>query len=82
MTEFTLSYREVIPDQSPTDNWNDITLTTGKNIYYCLFSFSFIISILGGTQSTLQDIKVPERANGFCYDDLSKPYMRNRFIYW
>lgn len=30
MTEFTLSYREVIPDQSPNDNWNDITLTTGK----------------------------------------------------
>lgn len=38
--------------------------------------------ILGGTQSTLQDIKVPERANGFCYDDLSKHHMRNRFIYW
>ncbi|XP_071447164.1 nuclear pore complex protein Nup160 homolog, partial [Hetaerina americana] len=41
----------------------------------------FIINA-GGTQSTLQDIKVPERAGGFCYKDSSKHYTRNRFIYW
>lgn len=34
MTEFTLSYREVIPDQSSTENWNDITLTTGTQKSY------------------------------------------------
>ncbi|CAB3374149.1 Hypothetical predicted protein [Cloeon dipterum] len=36
----------------------------------------------GGTQSTLQDIKVPERAGGFTYKDTTLPYTRNRFIYW
>lgn len=36
----------------------------------------------GGTQSTLQDIKVPERAGGYCYKDSTKHYTRNRFIYW
>ncbi|CAH1156010.1 unnamed protein product [Phaedon cochleariae] len=64
MTEFTLNYREVIPDQSISDNWKEITLTTG------------------GTQSTLQDIKVAEKANGFCYEDSTKHHTRNRFIYW
>ncbi|PNF18521.1 Nuclear pore complex protein Nup160-like protein [Cryptotermes secundus] len=38
--------------------------------------------ISGGTQSTLQDIKVPERAGGYCYKDSTKHYTRNRFIYW
>lgn len=48
---------------------------------------------LGATQSTLQDIKVAERAGGFCYaaaandDNLSgrrraTAANRNRFIYW
>ncbi|KAJ8959900.1 hypothetical protein NQ318_011637 [Aromia moschata] len=64
MTEFTLSYREVIPDQASSENWKEITLSTG------------------GTQSTLQDIKVAERANGFCYEDSTKYHTRNRFIYW
>lgn len=36
----------------------------------------------GGTQSTLQDIQVPERAGGYCYKDSTKHYTRNRFIYW
>lgn len=36
----------------------------------------------GGAQSTLQDIKVPQRAGGYGYKDPSKPYGRNRFIYW
>ncbi|KAI4461367.1 nuclear pore complex protein [Holotrichia oblita] len=36
----------------------------------------------GGRQSTLQDIKVAERSNGYCYRDSSKPHTRNRFIYW
>ncbi|KAJ8978445.1 hypothetical protein NQ317_017648 [Molorchus minor] len=64
MTEFTLSYREVIPDQTSLENWKKIALSTG------------------GTQSTLQDIKVAERANGFCYEDSTKHHTRNRFIYW
>ncbi|XP_074031669.1 nuclear pore complex protein Nup160 isoform X2 [Leptinotarsa decemlineata] len=64
MTEFTLNYREITPDQTVSDNWKEITLTTG------------------GTQSTLQDIKVAERANGFCYEDSTKHHTRNRFIYW
>lgn len=37
---------------------------------------------LGATQSTLQDIKVPEKAGGYYYNDLSKVHNRNRFIYW
>ncbi|EEB10017.1 conserved hypothetical protein [Pediculus humanus corporis] len=36
----------------------------------------------GGTQSTLQDIKVSERSGGYSYKDQSKYYTRNRFIYW
>ncbi|KAJ8920022.1 hypothetical protein NQ315_011672 [Exocentrus adspersus] len=64
MTEFTLSYREVICDKSVSETWKEITLSTG------------------GTQSTLQDIKVTERANGYCYEDSTKHYTRNRFIYW
>lgn len=37
---------------------------------------------LGTSQSTLQDIKVPERAGGYCYQDSSTYVTRNRFIYW
>ena len=36
----------------------------------------------GGSQSILQDIKVPERAGGYAYKDSSKHITRNRFIYW
>ncbi|XP_022905074.1 nuclear pore complex protein Nup160 homolog [Onthophagus taurus] len=36
----------------------------------------------GGRQSTLQDIKVAERSNGYCYADSTKSCTRNRFIYW
>lgn len=64
MTEFTLGYREVIPDQALCEKWIEITLTTG------------------GTQSTLQDIKVTEKAGGYGYSDSTKHYTRNRFIYW
>lgn len=38
--------------------------------------------LTGGSQSTLQDIKVPERAGGYSYKDSSKYFTRNRFIYW
>lgn len=41
-----------------------------------------IILNTGGSQSTLQDIKVPERAGGYSYKDCSKYFTRNRFIYW
>ncbi|XP_076265249.1 nuclear pore complex protein Nup160 [Rhynchophorus ferrugineus] len=64
MPEFTLSYRETVPDQVIYEKWTDITLTTG------------------GAQSTLQDIKVTERANGYSYVDSTKHYTRNRFIFW
>ncbi|XP_076180163.1 nuclear pore complex protein Nup160 [Ptiloglossa arizonensis] len=36
----------------------------------------------GGSQGTLEDIKVPERAGGYSYKDCSKYFTRNRFIYW
>ncbi|XP_076237550.1 nuclear pore complex protein Nup160 [Calliopsis andreniformis] len=64
MEEFLLGYREVVPDQTVPEEWNEITLNTG------------------GSQSTLQDIKVPERAGGYSYKDCSKYFTRNRFIYW
>ena len=64
MEEFPLGYREVVPDQTVPEEWNEITLNTG------------------GSQSTLQDIKVPERAGGYSYRDCSKYFTRNRFIYW
>ncbi|XP_050491820.1 nuclear pore complex protein Nup160 homolog isoform X1 [Bombus huntii] len=64
MEEFPLGYREVVPDQTVPEKWNEITLNTG------------------GSQSTLQDIKVPERAGGYSYNDGSKYFTRNRFIYW
>lgn len=41
-----------------------------------------MLCIAGGTQSTLQDIKVPQRAGGYSYKDPTKPYARNRYIYW
>ncbi|XP_008559870.1 nuclear pore complex protein Nup160 homolog [Microplitis demolitor] len=41
-----------------------------------------IILNTGVSQSTLQDIKVPERASGYSYRDNYKYYTRNRFIYW
>ncbi|XP_015601122.1 nuclear pore complex protein Nup160 homolog [Cephus cinctus] len=64
MPEFPLGYREVVPDQTLPEKWNEITLNTG------------------GSQSTLQDIKVPERAGGYSYKDSTRHYTRNRFIYW
>ncbi|XP_034185245.1 nuclear pore complex protein Nup160 [Osmia lignaria lignaria] len=64
MEEFPLGYREVVPDQTVPEKWNEVTLNTG------------------GSQSTLQDIKVPERAGGYSYNDCSKYFTRNRFIYW
>ncbi|XP_046422018.1 nuclear pore complex protein Nup160 homolog [Neodiprion fabricii] len=41
-----------------------------------------IVINAGGSQSTLQDIKVPERAGGYSYKDSTKHFTRNRFIYW
>ncbi|GAB0094315.1 Nuclear pore complex protein Nup160 homolog [Sergentomyia squamirostris] len=37
---------------------------------------------IGGTQSTLQDIRIAEKAGGFSYSDKSNLQSRNRFIYW
>ncbi|XP_053989255.1 nuclear pore complex protein Nup160 homolog [Hylaeus volcanicus] len=64
MEEFPLGYREIVPDQTLPEKWNEITLNTG------------------GSQSTLEDIKVPERTGGYSYKDSSKYFTRNRFIYW
>ncbi|CAG4947485.1 unnamed protein product [Parnassius apollo] len=36
----------------------------------------------GGTHSTLQDIKLPQKAGGYWYKDSKKANTRNRFIYW
>lgn len=36
----------------------------------------------GGSQSPLQDIKVTEHANGYCYNYYAGKSDRNRFIYW
>ncbi|XP_058790727.1 nuclear pore complex protein Nup160 homolog isoform X2 [Phymastichus coffea] len=41
-----------------------------------------IILSTGGSQSTLQDIKVPERAGGYSYKNSYDTATRNRFIYW
>ncbi|KAL7295616.1 hypothetical protein TKK_0010980 [Trichogramma kaykai] len=41
-----------------------------------------IIISTGGSQSTLQDIKVSERAGGYCYKPSSRYFTQNRFIYW
>ena len=98
MDEFELSYREVIPDQTNTQIRKDITINTGLysllgyvfdaytfrvlNIDAFWFVCVFFSSILGAAQSTLQDIKVIEKAGGFCYSDLTHESKRNRFIYW
>lgn len=96
MDEFELSYREVIPDQTNTQIRKDITINTGLYSLlgyvfdaYTLFVSgilmhfgSFFFPILGAAQSTLQDIKVIEKAGGFCYSDLTHESKRNRFIYW
>ncbi|GBP19915.1 Nuclear pore complex protein Nup160 homolog [Eumeta japonica] len=36
----------------------------------------------GGTHTTLQDIKLPQKAGGYWYRDANKVNTRNRFIYW
>ncbi|XP_059054136.1 nuclear pore complex protein Nup160 [Achroia grisella] len=36
----------------------------------------------GGTHSTLQDIKLPQKGGGYWYKDSIKANTRNRFIYW
>lgn len=41
-----------------------------------------IVLNTGGTHSTLQDIKLPQKAGGYWYKDFKKIYTRNRFIYW
>uniref|UniRef100_A0A2A4JQD4 Nucleoporin Nup120/160 beta-propeller domain-containing protein n=1 Tax=Heliothis virescens TaxID=7102 RepID=A0A2A4JQD4_HELVI len=41
-----------------------------------------VILNTGGTHSTLQDIKLPQKAGGYWYKDSKKVYTRNRFIYW
>ncbi|XP_075978722.1 nuclear pore complex protein Nup160 isoform X2 [Anticarsia gemmatalis] len=41
-----------------------------------------VILNTGGTHSTLQDIKLPQKAGGYWYKDSKKVYTRNRFIFW
>lgn len=87
MGDFACSYREVVPDLQNQDKWNEIALNTGKypnNFFVCwnfIQKFKKII-LLGGTQSTLQDIKVAEKAGGYCFKNSLKNHTRNRFIYW
>ena len=40
------------------------------------------LSIIGGAQSTLQDVKLPECSGGFVYSDQSHSLTRNRMILW
>lgn len=96
MEEFSLSYREVIPDQTNPQVWKDIVLNTGKcrrgwievkvshdvQMPNAFCDFWFCFDFKGATQSTLQDIKVVEKAGGYYYNDTSNIYNRNRFIYW
>ncbi|XP_046999386.1 nuclear pore complex protein Nup160 homolog [Schistocerca americana] len=37
---------------------------------------------VGSSQSTLRDIKVPEKSGGYSYKDVNGTFTRNRFIYW
>lgn len=48
-----------------------------KSLIFVLISLN-----QGGSQSTLQDIKVAEKAGGYAYKDTTKSHNRNRFIYW
>ncbi|XP_053606276.1 nuclear pore complex protein Nup160 homolog isoform X2 [Plodia interpunctella] len=41
-----------------------------------------VILNTGGTHSTLQDIKLPQKAGGYWYKDSKKVNTRNRFLYW
>lgn len=54
-------------------------------ILYSIYSIhygNFFLLLAGGSQSTLQDIKVPERAGGYSYQSAENLATRNRFIYW
>ncbi|XP_037936413.1 nuclear pore complex protein Nup160 homolog isoform X2 [Teleopsis dalmanni] len=64
MSNYNLSYREVVPDNLNQEEWIEITLNTG------------------GTQSTLQDIKVSDKAGGYCFKNVALNHNRNRYIYW
>ncbi|XP_026325056.1 nuclear pore complex protein Nup160 homolog isoform X2 [Hyposmocoma kahamanoa] len=41
-----------------------------------------IVLNTGGTHSTLQDIKLPQKAGGYWYRESQKANTRNRLIYW
>ncbi|KAM3966268.1 LOW QUALITY PROTEIN: nuclear pore complex protein Nup160 homolog [Aphomia sociella] len=41
-----------------------------------------IVLNTGGTHSTLQDIKLPQKGGGYWYRDSLKANTRNRFLYW
>ncbi|KAL4707694.1 hypothetical protein ACJJTC_014875 [Scirpophaga incertulas] len=41
-----------------------------------------IVLNTGGTHSTLQDIKLPQKAGGYWFKDSKKCSTRNRFLYW
>lgn len=78
-------YREVIPNQASQEKVKDIVLNTGKCDSNQSVDFSHFprnSSPAGGSQSTLQDIKVTEHANGYCYKYYKGKSDRNRFIYW
>lgn len=51
-------------------------------VFFSLANKHLFLYCLGATQSTLQDIKVAEKAGGYYYKDKTKVQNRNRFIYW
>lgn len=81
----SLSYREVIPTNACQEEWHEITLNTGiykRKVSPNTHSLHTFVFLPGGTHSTLQDIKVAEKAGGYCYKNVTLNHNRNRYIYW
>lgn len=83
----SVAFKEIGPNHNIPEKWKEIVLNTG-NISYKLFNTNLNREIIwghhfsGGTHSTLQDIKLPQKAGGYWYKDSKKANTRNRFIYW
>lgn len=91
-----VTFKEITPNYNIPEKWKEIVLNTGNNeirfrntqLQYKTTSkvldkrLHLLVFILGGTHSTLQDIKLPHKAGGYWYKDSKKANTRNRFIYW
>lgn len=90
-SSFPLGLREVVPNQTvPEDPGETYIIQTGKIFNQnktFIFNFNFFLpKNAGGTQSTLQEIQLPEGAGGYTYSSVgsgpSSSYLRNRFLSW